>query len=352
MCKEDNVNLRIIALLLYSFFVAGAMADSNKTTQTFQEYIDEKQKVISGEVINLFDSIDRGISSLVGGTSTQAYCDDMEKKAVNEFFEEQNSIDEFFKNNKYTDETQKSYLRVSLGSAFESKKSVKFIHKVRAQVPLSKTKESFKLFIDDVQDNYYENSIESKDKQKSIEVGVNYFAPTPNNIKSKYSIGFSGFSPFLSARYSKDFKMQRWLIQPTQQFKYSTKSDFSEETNIYFDRTLEELSLFRTTLHRKTQSSVAGFDYALAFSYYLTPSKKKGFSFTQQFWGNSRYTCDVAPQPYGGISDYSTFISWRQNIFRKWIAYEIQPGVSFHRQYDYKPNQIVRFYVDFYFGNI
>lgn len=339
------MNLRIIALLLYLLFVSAATADSNETTQTFQGYVDQKQKVISDKVIDLFDSIDRGLSSLVGGTDT-------EKKAVNDFFQEQNSVDEFFKSDKYNDETEKSYLRVSLGLAYESKKSTTFIHKVRAQVPLSKTKESFKLFIDDVQDNYYENSIASKEKQKSLEVGVNYFAPTPNNIKSKYSLGFSGFSPFVSARYSKDFKIDSWLIQPTQQFKYSTKNDFSEETNIYFDRTFEELSLFRTTLHRKTQSSVDGFDYALAFSYYLTPSKKKGFSFTQQFWGNSKYTCDIAPEPYGGISDYSTFISWRQNIFRKWIAYEIQPGVSFHRQYDYKANQIIRVYVDFYFGNI
>jgi len=346
------VKLPIIALLLYTFFAFDLFAESSRTTQTFQEYIDEKQKVLSNKVINLFDSIDRGISRSIGSADNEKYCEDMEQKAVNDFFQDKNSVDEFFKNDKYTSETEKSYLRVSIGAAFESKNSTSFIHKVRAQVPLSRTKESFKLFIDDVKEDYRQNSTTSKDNQKSLEIGVNYFAPTPNDIKSKYSIGFSGLSTFASARYSKDFKIQKWLIQPTQQFKYSTKSDFSEETNIYFDRTLEELSLFRTTLHRKTQSSIAGFDYALAFSYYLTPSSKKGFSFTQQFWGNSKYTCDAAPRQFGGISDYSTFVSWRQNIFRKWITYEIQPGVSFHREHDYKPNQIVRFYVDFYFGNI
>ena len=144
------MKLPIIALLLYTFFAFDLFAESSRTTQTFQEYIDEKQKVLSNKVINLFDSIDRGISRSIGSADNEKYCEDMEQKAVNDFFQDKNSVDEFFKNDKYTSETEKSYLRVSIGAAFESKNSTSFIHKVRAQVPLSRTKESFKLFIDDV----------------------------------------------------------------------------------------------------------------------------------------------------------------------------------------------------------
>jgi hypothetical protein len=197
-----------------------------------------------------------------------------------------------------------------------------------------------------------DETVSQLENKKSAQVGVNYFAPDLDKIKSKYSIGLRGLSTYISARYSKEFEVFNWIIEPTQEFEYSTKYDFSEETNIYFDKEFDESSLFRTTLHRKTQAHIDGFDYALSFAYYLTLSKRKGFGISQRFWGNSKYSCNEEPQEFSGISNYTTQLSWRQTIFRKWITYEVQPIVSFHRQYDYEPNYMLRLYVDFYFGNI
>lgn len=344
--------LRVIAITLYFFLVTLCVADDNRTQQTFHGYVDEKQKKFSKKVVNFFDSVDKSISIWINDSDENISCDEMEVILNEKFFKDQNPIDQFFKNDKYIDETEVSFLRIRLGSAFQSKESMDFSYKIRAQIPLSRTKRSFQLFIDDVEENYFETATPVDKNKKSTEVGVNYVAPIYKDIKSKYSIGISSLVAYAKARYSKDFKFEKWLIQPTQQFKYSLESDWSEETNIYFDRTLEKNSIFRTTLHRKTEAHVDGFNYAAAFSYYLTLSKRKGFSVSQQFWGNSKYVCDEHPEQYNGISDYSTIASWRQNIFRKWIAYEVQPGVSFHRQYDYDPNYILKFYVDFYFGNI
>lgn len=343
--------LRVIVLISY-LFVVFAQAEDNTTNQTMEEYIDEKQKVFSKKVVNFFDSVDQSISQLAKPEETMT-CDELEEQLNNDFFKEQGSIDAFFKSDKFIDETEASFVRLRLGSIFQTKESADFSYKIRAQIPLSRTKKSFQLFIDDVEKNYFQSTapVETT-KSTNTEVGVRYLAPDYKDIKSKYSIGMSSLVGYARARYSKEFKFENWLIVPTQQFKYSLESDWSEETNIYFDRALEENSIFRTTLHRKTQAHIDGFDYALGLSYYLTLSNRKGFSFTQQFWGNSKYVCDEHPSRYDGISDYSSFLSWRQNIFRKWITYEVQPGISFHRQYDYEPNFVLRFYVDFYFGNI
>ncbi|OHE00309.1 MAG: hypothetical protein A2W82_07430 [Sulfurimonas sp. RIFCSPLOWO2_12_36_12] len=346
------MSLRIIVLALYFFLVINGVADDNATKQTYREYIDEKQKKFSKKVVNLFDSVDKGISGWIDDSDDNISCDEMQARLDDEFLRNQNSIDQFFKSDKYIDETEASYLRIRLGSVFQSKESTEFNYKIRAQIPLSRTKRSFQLFIDDVEENYFDAATPTETAEKSTEVGVKYTPEVRYDIKSKYSIGISSLVAYAKARYSKDFIFEKWLIQPTQQFKYSLESDWSEETNIYFDRTLKENSIFRTTLHRKTQAHMDGFNYAAAFSYYLTLSKRKGFSVSQQFWGNTKYVCLEHPEQYNGISDYSTIASWRQNIFRKWITYEVQPGVSFHRQYDYDPNYMLRFYVDFYFGNI
>ena len=324
-----------------------AQSDSQKSS--YGRYIDEKHKTFSDYVVKVFASVDKTFSILVKEDDNDSICigDDCN-----------NTIDEFFKGEKFLEESEKSFLRIRLGSTLQSKESTDFDYKIRAQIPLKRTKRSFQLFIENIEERYFDTDSPQallepiEDTKSGTAVGVSYFAPIYKDIRSKYSIGISSFTPYAKARYSIDFKTDNWLIQPTQQFKYSIKSEWTEETNIYIDRTLDERSLIRTTLHRKTQSHVNGFDYALAFTYYNTVSKKKGFSVTQQFWGNSKYSCDVSPAPYNGISNYSTFFSWRQNIFRKWISFEFGPGVSFHRKYEYEPNYVAQFNFDFYFGII
>lgn len=336
------MSLRVMALLISPFLAIFAIAQESATERSAEEYIDEKHKQFSNYVVKVFDDIDSSISRWVQDSDDNETGED---EAIT-------NIDKFFKDEKFIEETERSFLRIRLGAEFQSKDDEDYNYKIRAQIPLNRTKKSFQLFIEDVENSYSapETPIETKDT--STAVGINFFAPIYKDIKSKYSIGISSLTPYAKARYSKDFKVDDWVIQPTQQFKYSLKSEWSEETNLYFNRALDERSLFRTTLHRKTQSHVDGFDYAVIFSYYLTLSSKKGFSISQQFWGNSKYKCAVAPQEYNGISNYSTSLSWRQNIFKQWISLELGPGISFHRQYEYEPNYLFMFNVDFYFGNI
>ncbi|MBW6487745.1 hypothetical protein [Sulfurimonas sp.] len=345
---------RLATLFFYiTMLFLNAAQDDNISERTFAEYIDENQKNFSKTVTNLFDTLDSGISGWIDDDDDENItCDDIANKLNEDFFQDQGSIDAFFKSDKFIDDTEASFLRIRLGSEFQSKEPAEFKYKIRAQIPLSRTKKSFQIFVGDVEKNYFDTTTSTEVKEKKTEVGINFFAPVYKDIKSKYSIGISSFTPYAKARYSKDFSAIGWLIQPSQQFKYSIKSEWSEETNIYFDKRLETNSIFRTTLHRKTQSHIDGFDYSAALSYYLTLSKKKGFSISQQFWGNSKYVCEIAPEPYSGISNYATFASWRQNIFRKWITLEVQPGISFHRQYEYEANYAVNFYVDFYFGKL
>ena len=52
------------------------------------------------------------------------------------------------------------------------------------------------------------------------------------------------------------------------------------------------------------------------------------------------------------LGNYQTTVGWRQSIWRKWFIYELQPAISFHRQYDYEPNYMLRLNLNFYFGNI
>lgn|GEM_PF-813494 len=329
--------------------------DTNVTKVESNTMIVEKTKNSVKTNTNTLSTQTKYVQSAT--TTVTSSEDSYETKISEDTFEEEvDNVDRFFQNNKYLDKTDETFIRIRSENYVESKGSNDFGVNVRVQMPLSKTKKRFKIFIDDLTlDNANEIL---KDTPDTPDVGIHYFA-SRHKILSRYSIGFSGLDPFVKARFNMPIEIDHWLIDPIQTFRYSTDNKFEEETNIYFDRKIDNRSFFRILLHRKTQDEIEGMDYALSTQYFRTGRKDTGFGLAQTFYGNTEYTYSTEqgiPNPklkkYGGIHDYVTSFSWRANIWRKWFYYEVRPSVSFHRQYDYEPNYRLRLFFDFYFGKI
>jgi len=264
------------------------------------------------------------------------------------------SADAFFQNNKYLDETENNYVRIRLGSYFQSKESSDFDITLRAQMPFRKSKKNLKIFVENINVDNAKDIL--KDDDSAPDIGIHYFR-TAHDIISRYSIGLSGIDPFVKARYNMPIKTDKWLIDLVQLFQYSTDDKFEEETNIYFDKEVGKKSLLRIQLHRSTHEDVDGMNYALSLRYYESLKKHTGFGFAQTFVGNTeyQYTDDNGIEPpqiktFGGINDYITSVSLRKNIWRKWFFCEVRPSVSFHKQYDYDPNYRIRVFFDIYLG--
>ncbi|MBT8344301.1 MAG: hypothetical protein KJO45_06260 [Sulfurovum sp.] len=280
-------------------------------------------------------------------------------KPVSTLEEEVQSIDRFFQNDKYLNDTENTYIRVRVESHLQSKESNDFDLTVNAQMPFSKSKKRFKIFVDDLTlDNANDilQDTSKEDDDVTPDIGIHYFG-SRHEILSRYSIGLSGIDPFVKARYNMPITVNNWLIDPVQMFRYSTDDKFEEETNIYLDRKVNKNSFLRILLHRSTQDEIDGMDYALSVRYFRSTKKDTGFGFAQSFYGNTEYEYETEkglPHPkrkkYGGIHNYVTTATWREHIWRKWFYYEIRPSVSFHKQYDYEPNYSIRVFFDFYFG--
>lgn len=346
-------------IVVLSLLLSLCNANNNVTIQQEAGYIDETHTTLSKKILEWSNTIDTTLSSWVGN-------DDINTTIVgsnasdNTLENKVKTVDSFFQNNKYLNETEDTFIRVRVGSKFYSKSSNDFDLRLKGQLPLSKSKKSFKIFIDDVTLDNDKNILrdDSEDDLSSVpDIGVHYFSPKTNGIESKYSLGLSGIHPFVKARYTLPFTLSEWLVDPVQLVKYSADDEFEEETNIYFDKQFKESSLFRIQLHRKTQTEIDGMDYGLSLQYYWSTKQDTGLRFSQSFWGNTKYQYTVEKnielsqaKNYSGINNYVTSFSWRENIWRKWFYYEVRPGVNFEKQYDYEPNYTVYIFLDFYFG--
>lgn len=314
-------------------------------------YVDDIHNSMSDQVFSLSKSIDKILSGNDKDFNPDTDAYDIQTQ--------EESIDSFFKTSKYINETEKTFLRINFNSLIQTKDSNNFRYKVRARLPLSRTKKSYYLFIDDLTNENPNSEITNNSLHNSSHttVGVNYFAPQTYGVESKYSIGVSGFDPFIRARYNLAYDVSSWEVEPVQTFKYSADDKFEEETSIYFDKKIADTDLLRFVLYRHSQEKKSGMDYAFSTHYYMPLENHIAISLSQSFAGNTKYeditrftNSNYTLKNFGGIYNYATTVNFRQNVWKKWFFYEIAPGVNFHREYDYKANYSVLFSIDMYFG--
>lgn len=343
---------------LFSFTLSLSCAGSTIPTVEDPNYIDDTHKNISETVVEWADIVDHKVSSWVdNGEDNETDSVDSASELPKETLEEEiNYVDSFFQTGKYLDETDNTYILLRTDSYFQSKESADFGVKLRAQMPFRKSKRNLKIFIEDVTADNARNVL--LDKEEAPSLGINYYRPETYGINSKYSLGLSGIDPYVRVRYNKFFKPDNWYIDIAQTFQYSTDDKFEEDTNLYFDRQFEDMSLLRLQFYRATHQEIDGMDYGMSIQYYFSQKRDNtGLRLSQTFFGNTKYPYMVddsidppLTKTYGGINNYTSTLTWRRNIWRKWFYYEVRPAVSFQKLYDWDPNYTIRIFFDFYFG--
>lgn len=338
--KMQNNFLYNFILPIVSFFLLSStmlQAEHNTT-------IDRYYQTISTGVLDLSEYLDVTISQwLSSDNETNFQCATEPITTI-----EKKNIDAFFQDNKYLNETKETYIRLRIKNYLYSREDNSIKLKLNAQIPFNRCKKEWQLFLQDVQTNNSE--IRTTDSSHDG-VGIRYYREGFYGIRSNYSLGIRNSSPYVRARYRLPMKFDTWTIEPVQSFKYSSKYHLELETNIYFDKRIDDNKLFRIQLNRESGEHINGVDYGLSFEYFSTFRKNSGLRLRQSFFGNTHYNDYYAfDKDYSGINNYVTSVTYRENIWRKWLYYEVRPTVNFHKDYNYTPSYSLRFILDFYFG--
>jgi len=329
----------IFSFLSLSLYVHAESSEKNR--------VDKAYEYISKSVLDTSSYLDKKIADWLG-YDYNTTCLAPPKATSKTDHQSRKDVDSFFFNNKYINDTDDIYVRLRLKYRKNSRGSDKLRAALSAQLPFTRCKTQWKIFLYDINTN--------KPETKSTDtfsggIGLRYDKQEYFGIDSSYSLGLYSGSPYIRGRFKLPFFYHKWKIEPVQIFKYSLKNYFEEETNIYFDKYLKEDQLFRLQLHRKTASKLRGMDYGLSLQFYKYIGKNAGLEFSQSFYGNTFYNDFYANDPhYHGINNYVTSIGWRSKIWRDWLYYEIRPSVNFHKDHNYRPTYSLRFYLDFYFG--
>ncbi len=321
----------------------------------FQEYWSHKLLIFSSNVDRMFSyglEDDENLSAMSDNRFTKpVFVHEKDQETYETFL----GFDDFFKDETHLDMNNQSYVKVSGGYEYDHRGESSFVHTLSARIKLPKTQEKLHIFIGEETQAAHPLS---HPRQPSLNegIGIKYYFPSLyGRLFSNASIGFSGIdNPYVKTRIEYPVIFDNWLFKLSQNFKYSLENHFDEWTNIYFDRKLSDQEVLRLLLQRSTNSEMRGMDYLSQISYMRTRKYDVGYTYYISFSGRTKDLSDLQYDnrltPQEGVYEYATGAIWRQKLISDYLFYQVEPIVSFHEQYGYKPNYLLKITLDLYFG--
>jgi len=270
-------------------------------------------------------------------------------------------FDRLFHDDTYLYSSEASYLILRLGLETNKEKGPSFLNELRFAISLPHTQKQLQIFIGDPLEDENKQIVNDAGRiNETTAVGARYFVPEfIDNLRTDLSAGFRGINnPFVQGRVEYPINFYDWLIRPVQYVEYSVKRKFYEESDLYFDRRISQQEMVRLQLQRSTETKKVGMQYSAALSYFNTLRFSTGF---RTFVGLSGETTinegryadphydDVDPKV--GVYRYSVGGSWKASFLRPWLFYEIEPRVDYDMLYNWRPNYVVRYWFEIYFGD-
>ncbi len=324
-------------------------------------YFDKFHSQMTHAVHVFSSNADRQLAGWV--TDVEEEEEGKKKQVITPLSDAQDMSDYFnklFRDQTYLYSSEASYMILRLGMESNKEEGAKFLNELKFAISLPQTENTLQLFVGDPREENKELVDEQGNVDTTTSVGARYFVPEfIRHLKTSATAGMRGIAnPFAQIRFEYPAEFDDWLIRPVQYFEYSVEREFYEETNLYFDRKLARSEMFRIRLQRKTETQRIGMNYSATVIYYNTFAYGTGLRTYAGFSGNTeldegRYeNSRYAIRPSAGIYLYNIGMGWKQSFFRKWLFYEIEPRVDFDMLYDWKPNYVVRYWIEIFFGDM
>ncbi|MDA3909443.1 MAG: hypothetical protein PF437_10145 [Sulfurimonas sp.] len=325
--------------------------------------LDYIQSNISQKILIFSSNLDHTVKNWVKSDTNTSNkevkkCIEEEKKAYS-LYSIVRLYDNFFKDETFLSTTNRSYVRIIWGAEENQEEGLNFLNNIRVNLRLPKTEDALYLFIGDDED-YETKTFNKANEDKTTSVGIKYMLDNLDVLNGSVFGGFKGITnPFIKLRLQYPIAFKYLLFRPVQYVEYSYEDEFKKETQFYFDHSLaSKKELVRLSFNRYTETYLDGMNYSAQLSYLSTIKHGVGIQVYTNLSGrtqaqttkpaNTKYNIT----PTAGIYNYSSGIVWKQQFFKKYLFYELQPLVEFAQQYDYNANYIFRANLELYFGDI
>jgi len=247
-----------------------------------------------------------------------------------------NRVDGFFSNSQPAEVDQQTRLRAFVRVRYDGNDGIKLSPGVRARISLPKTENRLKLILGDDEDEGRINDLD--DNQQNVSLQIRGKRETALK-QIRFDLGIrrrdGRYQPYVRARQSKTFKTGGpWAPRLTNSFYYFTKSKFEYRGQADFDRVIGSEYFFRpSTVLRWYENNSSQCDDGWCLDQYfslyekLRRSKSEAIAYDFEIF--------LRDKPEFTVHDAVLKLRYRRMTKKKWLFWELEPGVHFPSEYDH-----------------
>lgn len=186
-----------------------------------------------------------------------------------------------------------------------------------------------------------------RDNNEEGGAGLLYHLPDYFALKSSMSVGVA-FKPApvlrLKLRERLTTRAGRWQVRLSEIPFWESDDGFGEKTELALIRPLSTDTVLRSTSGAVWSETSEGVDLGHAFVVSHSLSRRRSISFRAGVAGHT--------EPSAIVDGYSGRATWRQRVFRDWLYLEIEPGVDFTDENDFKATPLLSLRFDIVLGAV
>ena len=266
-------------------------------------------------------------------------------------------LDSFFDDRRVEGEANKSRLKLNFTGFAEEGELLGYDFKFRLRLAFPRTEDKLNLIISgDPEDDFSfddesQRNIRARFEEGETDGGIaalQYFikAARDRNISLKAGLRFKDITPvlFVGPRYRRSIALNDWTLRFTQRIRWFTDRGWDSSTRFDLERPLSERFFFRTTTEGIWKQEESGYFYNYRMLLFQPLSEKRSLSYE---WNNFFQT-----HPDNRLQETNLRLRYRQNIWRKWLFFDVAPQAAFLKDRDFNISPGIIFRLEMIFGYI
>ncbi len=226
---------------------------------------------------------------------------------------------------------------------------------VQLDVELPNLKRRLRVFLETAQANELPERTASENDERGVNVGARKWF---DRLNLSADIGIQATWPpeaFARLIWTRELEIGQWGLRPEQRIFYETDDGFGALAMLRSARWLGDGSdrLFQHNLSAKwsteteTLSWAAGVSFAMVQALLDENLRGKNAGWVDAARAQAlRYTCFGSD---GNVDSHRVILGFRGPLYKRWIYWEADPGLEWHRDNDYETAYVFRFGIDMLF---
>ncbi len=155
--------------------------------------------------------------------------------------------------------------------------------------------------------------------------------------------------------WSYEWNPGKWSIRPDERIFYESKDGFGALSSLYLNRWIgeSEIGLLSPTFSAKWATKEESLDWSINMDLVRAPTlldeSRRGKSFEWEDAASSQGFRWSVFGSHGVVDKYRAVIGFRGPLYKKWIYWELDPGLQWLRESDYKTGFVIRMGIDLLF---